>query len=103
LIATFTFGWFWIWPWAAREASLTGWKLARTVLFPTWLACLPLLALIVLSRRLEFQPSIYSLLGESLVVTAAGALCLWQFALRPIERAKFAQAFSRLFTRGTPA
>jgi O-antigen/teichoic acid export membrane protein len=106
LIATFVFGWFSIWPWAAREVSLSGWKLARTVLFPTWLACSPLIALIFLGRRLalqNLQPSIPSLLIESALVAAVAGLCLWHIALRPGEREQFLAAFGRIFSKGTPA
>ncbi|HTG45996.1 MAG TPA: hypothetical protein VK633_15870, partial [Verrucomicrobiae bacterium] len=106
LIATFIFGWFSIWPWAAREANLTGWKLARTVLFPTWIACLPIVALILVGRHLtnaEFQASIYALLTEGMLVAVLASVCLWRIALRPGEREKFSAAFGKVFSRGTPA
>jgi hypothetical protein len=106
LVATFIFGWFSIWPWAAREANLTGWCLARTVLFPTWLACLPIVALILFGRHLttpDFGRSIYALLTQGVVVSVIAALCLWRIALRPGEREKFGAALIKLFNRTTPA
>ena len=102
LIATFVFGWFWLWPWAAREANLTGWKLARTVLFPTWLASLPIVAVILLGRVLtkpEFQASIYALLTEGSLICILAAACLYRVALLPSEREKFGNAFARIFKR----
>jgi O-antigen/teichoic acid export membrane protein len=106
LIATFAFGWFSIWPWAAREANLTGWKLARTVLIPTWMACLPIVGLLILSRHLtspEFQASVYSLFTEGVAIFCIAVVCLWSMALRPGEREKFSAAFLKVFNRGTPA
>jgi O-antigen/teichoic acid export membrane protein len=106
LVATFIFGWFSIWPWAAREANLTGWCLARTVLFPTWLACVPIVALLLFGRHLttpDFGRSIYALLTQGVFVSAIAALCLWRIALRPGEREKFGTALTKLFNRTTPA
>lgn len=102
LLATFIFGWFSLWPWAAREANLTGWKLARTVLFPTWLGCLPIVAIILLGRALmtpEFQASIYALVTEGTLVCILAAACLYRVALLPSERQKFSTAFNRIFRR----
>jgi O-antigen/teichoic acid export membrane protein len=106
LVATFIFGWFAIWPWAAREANLSGWRLARAVLFPTWIACSPLVILMLAGRRIAqfgLQPSIYTLVIEGSVVASAAAFCLWRIALHPGERAKFSTAFLRVFSRGSPA
>jgi O-antigen/teichoic acid export membrane protein len=106
LIATFVFGWFSIWPWAAREANLTGWHLARTVLFPTWLACIPIVALILLGRHMttpDFQRSIYALLTEGVLVSSIAALCLWRIALRQGEREKFSAALLKVFNKGSVA
>lgn len=106
LTATFIFGWFTIWPWAAREVKLTGWKLARTVLFPTWVACLPIVALILLGRyltRAELQASIYGVLTEGSIVFLLAAICLWRIALQPTDRERFSAAFGKVFSKGTPA
>jgi O-antigen/teichoic acid export membrane protein len=105
LIATFVFGWFAIWPWAAREANLTGWKLARAVLLPTWLACSPMLALLILARyvTIDFHSHFYAMVVEGTVVAILASLCLWYIALRPGEREKFSAAFIRVFGKGTAA
>jgi peptidoglycan biosynthesis protein MviN/MurJ (putative lipid II flippase) len=106
LIATFVFGWFWLWPWAAREANLTGWKLARIVIFPTWLACLPIVALILLGRFLmspEFQASIFALLTEGTLISIVAAVCLYRVALSPVEREKLNSTVGKIFRRPTVA
>jgi peptidoglycan biosynthesis protein MviN/MurJ (putative lipid II flippase) len=106
LIATFLFGWFSLWPWAAREANLSGWKLARTVIFPTWLACLPIVAIIILGRILmkpEFQASIYALITEGTLIFMVAAVCLYRVALLPGEREKFASALNKIFRKPTVA
>src|SRR5687768_13151378 len=104
LIATFIFGWFSLWPWAAREANLSGWKLARTVIFPTWLACLPIVGIIILGRVLmkpEFQASIYALLTEGTLIAMVAAVCLYRVALQPDEREKFVSVINKIFRRPT--
>ena len=106
LIATFVFGWFSLWPWAAREANLSGWKLACTVIFPTWLACLPIVGIIILGRVLmkpAFQASIYALITEGTLIFMVAAVCLYRVALSPGEREKFTATISKLFRRPTVA
>lgn len=106
LVATFIFGWFSLWPWAAREAKLTGWKLARTVLFPTWLACAPIVVLILLGRHFtppDFQNSVYLVIAEGALVFALAAACMWRIALNNVEREKCSAVFVKLFNRERPA
>ena len=106
LVATFIFGWFSLWPWAAREANLTGWKLARTVLFPTWFACLPIIGIIVIGRKLmtpEFQASIFAMLTEGALLLLLAVVCLYRVALLPSEREKFSAAFAKLIRKPTVA
>jgi hypothetical protein len=106
LISTFIFGWFWLWPWAAREANLSGWKLARTVIFPTWLACLPIVAIILFGRivmKPEFQASIYAMLTEGTLIFMVAAVCLYRVALSPGEREKFNSFVGKIFRRPTVA
>lgn len=106
LIATFVFGWFFIWPWAAREAQLTGWRLARTVLFPTWTACLPIIGVILVIRHFtpaDFHLSIWALAAEGALFSMLAAVCMWRIVLNEVERARFSSAFVRVFNRGTPA
>jgi O-antigen/teichoic acid export membrane protein len=106
LVATFIFGWFAIWPWAAREANLTGWRLARTVLFPTWFACAPILLLLMLARYVTFpnlHTSIYVVGAQCLIVAVLASVGLWFFALRPNERDRCSAAVCRALGKGSPA
>ncbi|MGZ8937598.1 MAG: lipopolysaccharide biosynthesis protein [Limisphaerales bacterium] len=106
LVATFVFGWFALWPWAAREANLSGWKLACTVIFPTWLACLPIVGIIIMGRVLmkpEFQASIYALITEGTLIFMVAAVCLYRVALSKGEREKFIAAVNKIFRRPTVA
>jgi O-antigen/teichoic acid export membrane protein len=106
LISTFIFGWFFLWPWAAREAKLSGWKLARMVLGPSWLACLPLLALIGFERAipsLDYRSSVLLLLLESCAALAIAAWGLWRLGLTRLERDRVTSALARFLGKRTPA
>ncbi|MGV3775060.1 MAG: lipopolysaccharide biosynthesis protein [Verrucomicrobiales bacterium] len=103
LVATFIFGWFYIWPWAAREANLSPWRLARAVLLPTWVSCLPLLGIILLERYFDlpgYTNSFTVLVFESILAFAVAGICLWHFALKADERAKFTSFFSKFLNKG---
>lgn len=102
LIATTLFGWGYIWPWAAREVNLSGLALARIVLLPTWLACLPLLCFVVLARFapwLDFRTSTLLFIAQSAIAAAIGAVGLWRHALSMEERAALALKFTGIFNR----
>jgi hypothetical protein len=106
LISSLFIGWFYLWPWAAREASLSGWQLTRTVLVPIWMASLPLLAFLILSRALpwlDYRNN--SLLFISQVAFAAllGVASLWHGALTVYERKHVTMKFEKFFARSTPA
>ncbi|HYE29981.1 MAG TPA: oligosaccharide flippase family protein [Methylomirabilota bacterium] len=103
LIATAFFGIFYLWPWAAREANLSALKLARTVLGPTWAACLPVIALLIIERsvpQLDATGSFYLLVAETLIVGVVVVLGMWRVALNAEERAKVL-SYARVFTRRT--
>ncbi|MDB6038274.1 MAG: hypothetical protein JWM99_2115 [Verrucomicrobiales bacterium] len=100
LIATFVFGWFCIWPWAAREANLSGLNLARAVVLPAWIACIPLLALLLIERNLPYfnaRENTGYFLVEAAVACAVAFAGLWALALKPVEREKCLIQFSKLF------
>jgi len=106
LVATFLFGWILIWPWAAREANLSPWNLARTVLIPTWIACLPIVGLILLERyitTIQFRNSVYALLLEGSMVFLVAAICMWKLALKRTEREKFSTYFTKFFSKSSVA
>ena len=92
--------------WAARQAKLSGWKLAAQVLGPTWLACLPLLLLIALERTvplLDFRDSIPLFVLEGGAAFLIAAWGLWRLALTELERDKLAGLIGKLRARRTPA
>jgi O-antigen/teichoic acid export membrane protein len=102
LVASAIFGWCFLWPWAAREANLSGWSLARTVLIPTWTACLPLFGLMLLLRRipvLSFEQDLASIVSVGSIALVVGAAGLWRWALMPVEREKVAAALSKFFRK----
>jgi hypothetical protein len=106
LISTFVFGWFLLWPWAAREAQLSGWTLARMVLGPTWLACLPLLLLIGFERTipfLDYRNNLLILIAEGGVAFLIAAVGLWRWALTRLERDKVVNVVVRRFGKRSPA
>lgn len=91
LAATFIFGWFYIWPWAARESNLSPWRLARLVLVPSWVACSPIVVLILIERFYtapEFRNSIPALALEAFTIFLLACLSMWRVALRSDEREK---------------
>jgi O-antigen/teichoic acid export membrane protein len=106
LVATFIFGWFMLWPWAAKEANISAWKLARTVLIPNWVASLPLLALLVFERSFRgplLSESVPMFALEALLIFSIGMLFLWRFALNTEEREKFSAYIGRFFRKGAAA
>jgi O-antigen/teichoic acid export membrane protein len=110
LLSGFIIGWCVLWPWGAREARITGWQLAKTVLIPIWLACLPLLAFLFMGRYfewLDFRASIWRFFAEAAVAGIVAAYCLWKFALsqneRDIAMMRLGKIFGRKFVLRTPA
>lgn len=100
LISTMVFGWFFIWPLAAREAEMSCWQLARTVVIPIWLASLPLLAFLLLGRLVpwfDFRTSFALLAAECLAATLIAALSLWRRALTADEREHLVSRFGKFF------
>ena len=76
------------------------------MLFPTWVACIPIIGIILLGRTLmsaEFQASIYALITEGTLITILAAFCLYRVALLPSEREKFSAAFAKLLRKQTAA
>ncbi|MEO5803896.1 MAG: oligosaccharide flippase family protein [Verrucomicrobiota bacterium] len=105
LISTMIFGWFFIWPLAAREADMSCWRLARTVLIPIWIASLPLVAFLLLARfvpLLDFRANTIYLFAECTVAVLVAALSLWHQALSASEREHLISRFGKFF-KITPA
>ena len=102
LIATTLFGWLYLWPWAAREANLTAFQLARIVLFPIWLACIPQLAFVMIglfTPWFDFRRSIFLFLAEAALAAIVGIFCLWRRALTVEEKQMLTLKFGKFFTR----
>lgn len=100
LISSMFVGWGFLWPWAARDAQVSGWQLARNVLAPIWLACVPLLLFLVCARFcpwIDFRTSTPLFVAESLVAFFVGAVGLWKGALRPEERQHLIMKFGKSF------
>ncbi len=100
LISTMIFGWFFVWPMSAREAGMSCWQLARTVLIPIWLASLPLLAFLMLGRFVplfDFRTSTPLFLSQCIVATLVAGLSFWHGALKTDERAQLVSRFGKLF------
>jgi len=102
LASSFVVGWGFLWPWAAREARMSGWRLAQTVLLPVWLACAPLLLFLVCIRNFpmfDFRGSSPLFVCESLLAFAVAATCVWRRALTDAERQHLAGKFGGMFAR----
>jgi O-antigen/teichoic acid export membrane protein len=101
LISTLVFGWFFIWPMAAREAELSCWQLARTVLIPIWIASIPLLGFLLLGRLVpwfDFRSSTPLFLSQCVIATLIAAVSFWRSALTGNEREHLSTRFAKLFS-----
>lgn len=98
LIPTLFFGWARLWPWMAHEAGIGSWRLFRLAVAPSWVACAPMLGLLVLFKF--FMP-VPARAGFGLMFAesaAAGGLALvgvWRAALNDGERRSLRAKFSR--------
>ncbi|MEO6183906.1 MAG: oligosaccharide flippase family protein [Verrucomicrobiota bacterium] len=100
LISTMIFGWFFIWPLAAREAEMSCWQLARTVLIPIWLASLPLVGFLLLGRFVplfDFRGSTVMFFAESAVAFLVAGISFWHAALKTTEREHLIARFGKYF------
>jgi hypothetical protein len=101
-VSGFIIGWAVLWPWGAREAQLSGWQLARIVLIPIWLACLPLLAFLFAGRYfpwLDFRTSIWRFFADAALAGLVAVVGLWKCALNQSERDLVLMRFGKMFGR----
>lgn len=102
LIPTLLFGWVQLWPWMAREARIGGWSLFQRTVWPSWLACLPMLAALVSLKFVVLMPG-GSVIGAMFVEAAlAGTLALigaWYAVLNENERAMLVNKITHTFPR----
>jgi hypothetical protein len=99
LISTSLFGWLFLWPWAAREANVSPWALARLVLFPTWLACLPVVALVTLGgffSALDVRGNLVTLVLEGGLAFVLACAALWFFAMTALDRERIGATLSKM-------
>ena len=102
LVPSLFFGWVRLWPWMAREGGLAGWQLFKRTVWPCWVGCLPMLALLVV-----FKLAVPALGGMAIVAmfveaTLAGLLALaglWRTALTPMERGMLSARIVRTLSR----
>ncbi|HZM03901.1 MAG TPA: oligosaccharide flippase family protein [Candidatus Saccharimonadales bacterium] len=102
LISSMLVGWGYLWPWMIRESRLSGWQLAATIIFPIWLACLPLLGFLLFARFcpwFDFRGSTPIFIAESMLAFAVGGLCLWRGALKDGEREHLVAKFDKILGR----
>ncbi len=88
LLPTLAIGWFRLWPWMAREAGLTGGQLFRQAVWPVWLACLPMLALLLGLESLRTANHWLVLFTHGPAAALAALAGIWLWALNPEERAR---------------
>lgn len=110
LISGFIIGWCVLWPWGAREAKITGWQLAKTVLIPVWVACLPLVAFLLAGRYvdwMDFRTSLWHFATDAAVAGIVAVVGIWKCALSQAERdivlMRLGKMFGRSFVIRTPA
>jgi O-antigen/teichoic acid export membrane protein len=99
LFASFVIGWGFLWPWAAREAQVSGWRLAQMVILPVWCACAPLLLFLVCIRNVaafDFHTSAPLFIGESILAFAVAGACVWRWALSEEERRHLIEKFGNV-------
>lgn len=102
LVPTLYFGWVHLWPWMAREAGLGGGQLFRRAVLPSWLACAPMLALLVALKFVVLAPGGSVIGAMFLEASLAGAIALagaWNAALTPAERHNLSLKFNSKLPR----
>lgn len=100
LVSTVIISGCFLWPWAAREAKMSGWRLAHIVLVPVWAACLPLLGFLIFGRLcpwFNFRTNTLLFIAESLVATGLAIAGLWFRALTAEERVELRARLERIF------
>jgi len=105
-IPTLFFGWFSLWPWMAKDAGIGGWELFRRAVIPSWVSCLPMLALLILFK-FTFHPAprwaLATMLVEGTLAGLLGLAGIWRAGLEPGERTMLGGKFGRRFARAKGA
>jgi O-antigen/teichoic acid export membrane protein len=102
LIPSAIIGWCFMWPWSAREAGMSPWQLARLVLVPSLMACVPMAVVLLGLRFLPWHQGTLNfgiVALESTVAIAVALAAIWKLALTDAERGQAASRFERLMPR----
>ena len=89
LIPTLYFGWVRLWPWVARDVGLSGRRLFQDTVLPSWLACVPMLLLLLgLAAVPGLRPANHwvTLFTHGPAAALAAALGAWAWALTNQDR-----------------
>lgn len=100
LIPTLYIGWARLWPWMARDVGLSGWRLFKVTVLPSWIACLPMLILLVAFRFVVLSPGgsvISAMFLEATVAGLVGLVGIWRTGLSDAERLMITQKLRTRF------
>jgi O-antigen/teichoic acid export membrane protein len=90
LIPSLYFGWCRLWPWMAKEAGLSKRQLFNLTVWPAWLACVPMLALLVGLKFVVLAPGSHPELAamfiESMLAGSVALIGVWRITLNEAER-----------------
>ena len=107
LIPSLYFGWVHLWPWVARDVNLSGWELFKRTTLPVWLACVPMLVVLVALQFVVLAPggnAKIAMFIESALATAVAAVGLWKLGLTAGERDSLTRKLGgRFFLKKQPA
>lgn len=103
LLPTLYVGWMRLWPWVARDAQLSPWKMFQRTVLPPCLACLPVLALLLVGMwapGLRFEQAWLTIVVHGPIVGLLALFLIYRFALTPGEREAITR---RLMPRRAPS
>ena len=97
-IPTLYFGWAHLWPWMAKDTGLRGWPLFRQTVIPSWLGCIPMLAVLVGLKWVVLAPNgsaTIAMFIEGTIAGIVGGVGLWKVSLRANERDELERKLGR--------
>jgi O-antigen/teichoic acid export membrane protein len=102
LVPSIIIGWGWMWPWCARDAGVSPWQLARAVLLPSFVACLPMAAALSALRYLPWHHGTLNFGTVAMESSFAMLVALggfWKCVLTDAEREKIAGRLCKMIPR----
>jgi O-antigen/teichoic acid export membrane protein len=103
LIPSLWFGWVHLWPWVAKDVGLGGWQLFRQTVLPSWIASLPMGAVLYGLSWVKLSPGgdpRWETFLEGGLAGVVGAVGLWRLALSTQERAALLRKLPARFRKG---